>query len=190
MALLVGWGLAAAAGARALWVHALTAGPSEAAPSTLPADLAARTRPGAWSLWVFVHPRCPCSRATLTELARLMEDSAGHLTTRVFVGSPRQAPRGWERGELWAQAAAIPGVEVTADVDGAMARRLGAQTSGQVVLYGPDGTHQFSGGLTVARGHEGDSEGGRAIRALLASRPASSSSTPVFGCLLGTPASP
>ncbi|RKH64375.1 RedB protein [Corallococcus aberystwythensis] len=145
--------------------------------------------PGAWTLLVFLHPQCPCSRATLAELAKLLDREGERLATRVFVWAPRQAPPGFERSELWTRAGALPGVEVVADVDGAVARELGARTSGQVVLFSPDGVERFSGGITPARGHEGDSTGADAIRGLLRAQASRSFTAPVFGCALQTPPS-
>jgi hypothetical protein len=83
---------------------------------------------------------------------------------------------------LWETAAAVPGVRVVRD-DGAEAWRFGARVSGQVMVYDHAGRLQFSGGITGARGHEGDNAGRDAIEALLAGRPHAASAF-VFGCLL------
>jgi len=100
---------------------------------------------------------------------------------------PAGLPEDWEQTDLWRRAAVIPGVDLTRDDDGAEARRFGAATSGQTVVYDGDGHLLFSGGITAARGHEGDNAGRSAIVSLLASRGAEPTSTPVFGCsLLGT----
>ena len=50
-------------------------------------------------------------------------------------------------------ASAIPGVIVTPDVGGRIAARLGAKTSGHVLVYDENGVLKFSGGITAARGH-------------------------------------
>ncbi|NOK18003.1 RedB protein [Corallococcus carmarthensis] len=183
--LVAGWLVASVLGLGLVWSHASAAGLAATPPSRLPERF---TRaPGAWTLLVFLHPQCPCSRATLAELAKLLDREGARLATRVFVWAPRQAPPGFERSELWTRAVALPGVEVVADVDGAVARELGARTSGQVVLYSPEGVERFSGGITSARGHEGDSAGGGAIRDLLRAEDSSTATAPVFGCALQTP---
>ncbi|RYZ41042.1 MAG: RedB protein [Myxococcaceae bacterium] len=184
------WLLASALGSGLLWSHASTAGPSATPPSRLPEALAPVRRPGTWSLLVFLHPQCPCSRATLAELAKLTAHAGRRLATRVFIWAPRQAPPDFVRSELWTRAQALSGVEVVADVDGQAARAMGARTSGQVVLFSPEGIERFSGGITPARGHEGDSEGNRTLRALVDTQAPGSPVAPVFGCALETPPRP
>ncbi|WP_147446780.1 RedB protein [Corallococcus sp. CA047B] len=184
------WLAASALGTGLMWSHASAAGPAATPPSRLPELLAPVRGPGAWSLLVFLHPQCPCSRATLTELAKLTAHAGGRLATRVFVWAPSEAPPDFVRSELWTRAQALPGVEVVADVDGTAARELGARTSGQVVLFSPEGEERFSGGITPARGHEGDSAGSLAIRALVGSQAPGSPAAPVFGCALETPPRP
>jgi len=93
-------------------------------------------------------------------------------------------PSDWTKGSSWNCAAAIPGVSVQEDFDGNEARRFGAETSGFTVLYGPDGRLLFAGGLTVGRGHAGDSLGARAIAMLVAGTSAESRQAPVYGCRL------
>ncbi len=72
--------------------------------------------------------------------------------------------------------------------DGDEARRFGAATSGHVMLYDAAGRLHFSGGITPARGHEGDSLGRDAVIDLIeAYRSAGRRCSPVFGCPLATP---
>jgi len=75
---------------------------------------------------------------------------------------------------------------VTVDFDGggAEAKRFGAETSGAVVLYDRAGRLVFHGGITAARGHEGDSFGQQRIAALLTGARADRTDAPVFGCAL------
>ena len=54
-------------------------------------------------------------------------------------------------------------------------------TSGHALLFDRDGRLLFRGGITPARGHEGDNFGASAIAARLAGRPARAEA-PVFGC--------
>ncbi|RKH49593.1 hypothetical protein D7V93_31655 [Corallococcus llansteffanensis] len=179
--------MASALGTGWVWSHASAAGAGATPPSRLPPALAPVRGPGAWSLLVFLHPQCACSRATLAELAKLTEHAGGRLATRVFLWAPRQAPPGFVHSELETRARALPGVEVVVDVDGQAAREVGARTSGQVVLFAPDGVERFSGGITPARGHEGDSTGSLAIRALVDAEAPGASASSVFGCALETP---
>lgn len=144
-----------------------------------------------WRLVIFLHPHCPCSSASLHELAELGDQAGPSLAIRVVFVRPPEAPEGWERSSLWNQARAIPGVEVIGDPGGSEASRAGAWSSGHVVLYGPEGTVAFQGGLTAGRGRLGESPAREAILALLAGREAALHSAPVFGCeLLNAEGSP
>ena len=139
---------------------------------------------GRWELVLFAHPHCPCTRAALAELAELAHDAPG-LAVRVVYVRPPGAPDGWERTGTWGDAAALPGITVTADA-GDEASRAGAKTSGHAVLYDPHGRVAFRGGVTRARGRAGDSPGRRAVLALVAGREPETREAPAFGCpLLG-----
>src|SRR5687767_9270215 len=101
-----------------LWVYGNTGGTAARPPAALPADIAVARTGGMPTLVLLVHPRCPCSRATIGELARLMADCHGKLSATVLFTRPAGAAEGWERTDLWASAAAIPGVTVVADEAG------------------------------------------------------------------------
>ena len=144
-----------------------------------------------FTLVLFAHPRCPCTRATLDSLDHLMAHAQGRLTAHVLFWTPPDAGEAWAHTDLWATAAAIPGVQPRCDPGGDEARRFQAETSGQVFLYDRHGGLRFRGGITAARGHAGDSPGCRAILALLSGDTAAPAETPVFGCpLFETPPAP
>ena len=134
-----------------------------------------------WQLTVFVHPHCPCARATITELAEVRREIPDLLIRVVFV-RPTGTGDGWERGRLWDAAATLVNVELGTD-DGTEARRLGVETSGIALLGAPDGRIVFRGGLTRARGREGDSPGRRAVFDWVRGGPGAATA-PVFGCPL------
>ncbi len=138
---------------------------------------------------MLAHPHCPCTRASVGELARLMTRCEGLLTARVLFFEPPDAPEGWVRTDLWRSAAAIPGVDVLEDESGVEAGRFGATTSGQTVLYDVNGRLLFRGGITGARGHAGDNAGRSAIVSLLTGGTAGRMETSVFGCALQAPRS-
>jgi hypothetical protein len=139
-------------------------------------------------LIMFVHPRCPCSKASVGELAEILARRSGQVDAAVVFVKPAGAGPDWNQTSLRSQAAAIPHVRLIDD-DGTLARRFGAETSGSVVLYDADGKLLFSGGITRSRGHEGDSAGSRAICALLDGNTevAAGVHAPVFGCPLFSP---
>jgi hypothetical protein len=135
------------------------------------------------TLLVFAHPACPCTRATLAELARLMARVSSQVAVQVVVVEPPDAPSEWAGSDLADRAASIPGVLVVRD-DGREAARFQARASGFVALYDVKGRRMFSGGITPSRGHEGDSFGRRRILAALAGEAPDHDTSPVFGCAL------
>jgi len=166
-----------------------TVGARLAAPVGWPASTTVGREPGRPTLVMFAHPHCPCTRASVSELARL---AAGHpeLSTRVLFLKPEDVPDGWERTGLWRTVAGIPGAVPLRDDRGREAARFGAVTSGFTILYDADGKLLFSGGITASRGHEGDSFGRRRIASLLRTGSADRRDAPVFGCALPAPATP
>ena len=106
------------------------------------------------------------------------------MGVHVLFVKPEGFEEDWEKTDLWQSALMIPGVHVSVDDKGIEAERFGSQTSGQAILYGADGQLLFSGGITAARGHEGDNEGRETIVALITTGAAERRETPVFGCPL------
>jgi hypothetical protein len=177
--------LAVLGGGMAWFDHYMAAaGPQIIAPSDLPSKSGLPSVPGRDTLVMVVHPQCPCSRASLAELDRLMSASSSHLTADVVFVQYAGVSNQWSKSDNWRQAAAIPGVHVLLDPNGILARRLGALTSGQSYLYSPTGRLLFQGGLTGGRGEEGDNAGLSAVNALLAGKTPARTHTLVFGCPL------
>jgi hypothetical protein len=174
------WGGVIAAVLFQLWRYDFTAGASGSAPPSWPEPPSASTAPGQARLVMLAHPRCPCTRASLAELARLMAQANGRLRADVYFIQPAGTPEAFVETDLWRTAAAIPGVRVWRDRDGGAAARFGAETSGQVVFYDATGQRRFQGGITAARGHEGDNPGRDAVLAALDG--ATPPDTAVFGC--------
>jgi hypothetical protein len=138
------------------------------------------------TLLVFIHPRCPCTRATVSELARLVARVPDAFALRaVFVCPPGTEPR-WAETFTWHEAGRIPGVERILDQDGVLARAFDARVSGGTLLYDVDGALLFEGGITGSRGHEGANLGRLTLEEIGLGRHPDVSPTPVFGCpLLG-----
>jgi hypothetical protein len=178
------WIPAVGVGVGVLLRYSNTPGRSAAPPSDWPHSASLRRVPGQSTLLVFAHPQCPCSRATIGELALIVAHSRVKFNPYVLVYAPRAMDKSWVRSELWNDAAAIPGVHVISDQDGWEMRRFGASTSGQTLLYDSAGHLLFSGGITAARGHFGDNTGVDAVESMLEHRPATRHTTPVFGCSL------
>lgn len=134
-------------------------------------------------LVLFIHPRCPCSRATLNELARIVANEQNRAKIKIFFYKPDNESSEWVKTDLWETAENIPGVDVEI-MNEANIEKFGVVTSGQAILYSADGETVFSGGITLGRGHEGKSDGRAAIENYLETGAISVSETPVFGCLL------
>lgn len=178
------WALAAGAGMCILWGYENTPGVSARPPRLWPADSQVRREPGRPTLVILAHPRCPCTRASIGELASLMAHTGGRLTASVLFVKPEGFSGDWEKTDLWRAAADTPGVTAVLDERGAEARRFGAATSGQTLLYDADGRLLFYGGITGSRGHSGDNAGRSAVVSLVNEGAAEREETFVFGCPL------
>jgi hypothetical protein len=164
--------------------YAGTPGAAVAPPASLPDGIPREA--GKPTLVMVLHPRCACSRASLAELARILARLGERVSAAAIFVFPEPA---WERGDLWAQAARIPGLAVLADERGAMAGRLRAETSGYTLLFDAGGALAYAGGITPARGHAGDSDGQDAILAIV-EQGRGAAVAPVFGCPLSSHALP
>ncbi len=184
------WLVAAVGGSVALVIYSHAPGKETAVtPKIWPASSHLPRPKDQPTLVMFAHPKCPCTRASIGELSKLMTRCQGQLQATVVFFRPEDADGNWTGTDLWQSAAAIPGVSVRTDEDGSEAERFHAATSGHVVFYGADGGLLFSGGITEARGHAGDNAGSDAIAAHLKHGDAIAT-TPTFGCPLQEPKPP
>jgi hypothetical protein len=161
-------------------------GEGAVAPSGWPAAATLERALDRATLLVFVHPRCPCTSATIEELNRLLARSSDRVRALVVFYSDPSLGGSWVHSPSYAAAAQIPGVLLVEDPHGSLARLFGARTSGQTCLYDRSGQLVFTGGITRARGHAGDSDGSRAVQALILGG-GHTASAPVFGCSLLAP---
>lgn len=164
--------------------HEWMPGKPGAPPEVWPIESGIQRTPGGYTLVMAAHPRCPCTRASLGELAWVMARHPGRTRAYVLFLSPPDASDAWTDTDLWRIAREIPGVVALADDEGRAAKRFGAFTSGQTMLYDPDGRLVFRGGLTASRGHSGESQGRDAVVSWIAGGPQRGSAAPVFGCSL------
>jgi hypothetical protein len=153
---------------------------------TAPASIAPQAAPSPhrFRLLMFAHPHCPCTAASLNELARLMSGVASDVDATVYFYRPASAADDWALGRLWSSAAAIPGVQVQTDPNGDMAARFGSTTSGEVLLYDASGHLRFHGGITSGRGHEGDNLGETTVTSMITGNLTNVDHCPVFGCTI------
>lgn len=180
---MLAWALAVSAGFWGLWSYASTPGIADSPPQTWPTTSSLSRTEGRWTLVMFVHPHCPCTQASLSELERLHARCAGQIDVRIACLSPLSATPEWTETSLVQRAQALPGAAVISDRAGDNARLFHVHTSGTALLFDPAGRLAYHGGLTAARGHEGDNPGSDAVLALVTGKGAPAAA-PTFGCPL------
>jgi len=183
-ALLLSWAGAVALGFVVLMGYQNAPGRPAEAPPTWPMASSLQPAEAQGTLIVFAHPQCPCTRATMGELERILRYVQDAVTTYVLFVQPEGHSDEWVRDDLWRRAVAMPGVTPVRDPRGTETAYFGAFTSGQVLYFGPDRQLRFAGGITGSRGHEGDNKGRQALLQWIQDGRADRSSTFVFGCAL------
>jgi hypothetical protein len=184
---LILWALLIGVGMSVMDRYENTPGPTLHPPDRWPEGSTLRLATDRLTVVVFVHPRCPCTGATLAELSKLLARENNSIRATMVAIIPPGETRQWAYSKLLSDAALVPGLSVQTDLGGNEARRFGALTSGYTVAYMPDGTLQFSGGITEARGQAGDNYGIDALRDLAELRTTQHTTSAVFGCGLFSP---
>jgi len=187
--LLALWGVAVAFGWYAIGSYGAKAGGSSGPPESWPAQSQVH-RTDRFTLLLFLHPMCPCSKASLAQFSKLVAEFHGEVNPHVLFILPVGADDTWQTSGLYKQALEIQDVTVDVDVDRQEAKLFGATTSGGCLLFAPNGKLLFEGGLTIGRGYEGTSEGLHAIGAALKGQDDKRTTAPVFGCPLFEPETP
>lgn len=143
------------------------------------------------TLLVFLHPKCPCSRATLAELERIWvlhneQDKASPRMVFV-VPVPPEEPSDWLTTGTVEQAKQMQDATLVVDPGGVEAQRFGATTSGTVMWFDPEGRSLYAGGITWGRGHEGGNAGRDSVEQLMRGETPTEQNLPAFGCRLCLP---
>jgi hypothetical protein len=143
------------------------------------------------TLVLFMHPKCPCTQATLSELERLFTAVAGQADEKIeFVVDatiPEAADDDWLNTSTVKRAKAISNAKVFVDRGGKEASQFGATTSGFLMLFDENGSRQYAGGVTESRGHEGGNIGSNNLARILCHEINATESLPAFGCRLCLP---
>jgi hypothetical protein len=186
LCILAGWPAAVLCGVLLIALHDSEPGfmlSSAAAAERLPDVARDVTRP---TLTLFIHPRCPCSNASLQAFSELLVEHPGAVRPVVVIYVPSSPLAGWADSTATRMVNALPDVTVIHDYDSIIARGAGIHTSGHVMLVDAAGRLMFTGGITVSRGHLGPNAGMEAISRCLDKRQTFSGalSAPVFGCIL------
>ena len=147
-------------------------------------------QPNRTTIVAFLHPRCVCSQATVTQLLRTVRAHPGaDLIVPVFTPPDAMEAGAWrESAYVTTIRAAVPSARIVSDVGGTEAERFGAYTSGTVLVYNAAGREIFRGGITNRRGGEDDNRGLRQLtQALTEAGAVQAQPSPVFGCPLVAP---
>ena len=171
-------------GLAALMVYSSTPGRQGAPPFQWPPSSALRLAPDRSTLVMFLHPKCPCSQASLSELSTILAHSAGRLHVDVVFLRPSAQPESWTSTASWRSAVTLPETSSTNDPAGREARLFHVFVSGETLVYDRSGNLQFHGGITGSRGHAGDNPGCSSIQTYLNTGKVLVARTPVFGCPL------
>jgi hypothetical protein len=169
----------------ALERYSSTPGAARAPEAAAALFLGSQRQPGRPLLVMVVHPRCPCTEASLAELGDLLARSHGAIDALLL----EYQARGWPPPPATVELGGVR-IPIVPDIDGAVAATLGAETSGHCVFVDAQGKIRFHGGLTLARGHRGRSPAQDAILATAAGGKWSLVSAPVFGCSLASDCKP
>jgi hypothetical protein len=108
---------------------------------------------------LFLHPKCSCSFASLTEFSNLLSVMKNKADLEVIFAKPAGMSEATLQGELWNEALKLSGVKVSVDELGVEHKKFGVSTSGEMLLFNEQGEKVFHGGLTPSRGHVGLSKG-------------------------------
>src|SRR5580692_4861330 len=95
------WLTLVVAGTRVLGNYSLTPGAPGTPDSSWPAASHIARSPGFFTLVMTIHPHCPCSRASIGELAVLMAHSGGRLLAFVAFVEPPGFDENWTKSDLW-----------------------------------------------------------------------------------------
>jgi hypothetical protein len=184
------WACLIVAGYGSLISYQMKAGVPAAAYDSWPSGLNLTLDPERYNLVMFAHPKCPCTDASLEELKIVMTQGHGKIVPTICFFDPAGLPADWAQTSLVRDAREIPGLNVVIDLNGSIAEKFGAKTSGQVLMFDGRGRRVFAGGITGSRGHAGDNRGRELVLALANRETSEPGQTPVFGCALHDAACP
>ena len=161
-------------------------GTAEISPTKWPSLSGLQISSSGPTLVMFLHPYCPCSPASVSELENVLALTGNGPKTYVFFIEPQGAKPGWSQSPLFMQASKISGITVKTDHKGKLASLFGAKTSGHCLLYSHTEDLLFSGGITESRGHAGDNPAKDALVKQIRQPDSVLKKTLVFGCALGS----
>jgi hypothetical protein len=172
------WGL------NALWDYSNGPGLPALAKSLWPANTHLQREAQNPTFVMFTYPHCACSEASIAELRQILKKITLQMNVMIVFVTGKNPGNALKESTLWSEARLIPGAQIILDEGGVEAKRCGARTSGQVLLYDKQGKLVFSGGITSARGRLGDNPGKTNVISFMNQGYVKQSTSPVFGCVL------
>lgn len=176
------WLVLIAIGFRSIHAYESTPGVDGSSPGSWPLDSVLRPSPCRVDIVVAVHPRCPCTRASLETLGSIVRDKPSLATVRLLIYRPVGSSQDWTEPGRARGSAAVPGAVAIDDPGGFEAARFGLATSGAAAVFDRKGRLQYVGGFNVARGSSEPSAGADALASILLGRAPDRSSCGAFGC--------
>ena len=172
------WMTLVAVGVVSLRREESTPGPIGRSLAECPPEILGTSGLGRPHIFMAVHPRCPCTVASLEALTEIVAQSPREAVVRLYVFRPERSATDWAR-----PLRQIPGsVEVIDDPGGVLSLRMGLITSGTVSAYDQEARLRFFGGITRGRSQKSSCEGSEAVRAVANRMPPGCSTAPVYGC--------
>ena len=165
-------------------VYERTSAPGHSVAGSWPVKTGCIQAEGRPTLVMFIHPKCPCTRASLAELSNLQRHCGDRLEIECVFLQPRDATWICEETEHWQSVQGLKVARMLKDPNGVEHRRFGATTSGEVFLFDASGALAFHGGITEGRGHFGESAGRQAVESLVLHSTELLPQTAVYGCPL------
>jgi len=181
------WVLFVGAGMTWYFTKQIQPGRRGTTPEHWPADSRLPRDPHGSTLLVFLHPNCPCSRATVHSLQRVIGALPEAARPRTVFVLRDPAAADWRVSDLLKDAAMTPGASQFRDENEREMRRFGAEVSGHTLLYDRNGLLTLDGGITAERGQEGPSTAADRLHDHLIGMRQTPEKTAVFGCALHTP---
>lgn len=131
---------------------------------------------------VFLHPKCPCSKASMEEISRLLARYPDAFSLQIVFFHPENEQADWSQTSLWKTAKNLPHTQVFIDQGTRETKLFGAATSGDTYIFEPSGRLRFHGGITPGRGSIGESIGLDSVFRLAEGKAPAAMTSAVFGC--------
>lgn len=173
--------------ARAMWKYESTAGDSGSHAQSWPSESQLPHVAGRATLVMFAHPKCPCTRASIEELSEVVRLAGDRVTATIVFVLPEGADASWEESDNRVASSRISGLNTRTDRTGREEALFGAETSGDVRLYDPNGHLTYAGGITAFRGHAGENVGRKQVLSCIVDGESTPHAFPVYGCPLSDP---